>query len=318
MLASNASTNADFSMGSYGWETLIHEIGHTLGLKHPGNYNAGGGGSPTPYLPPETDTRRYTVMSYNNPADSTNVTAKSVTGGTSYSWTAINPQSYMLYDIEALQYLYGSNDTTAYQNVVFGADYKGMQTIWAPTGGKIDASAMSNSNIIDLRAGFFSSIGIQGPSNLPSQIAAYQTYTGMNNVAIAYGSTLNEAVGGSGNDAFYVNTGSDTIDGGLGTDIVYLSGSAADWTVTGTGANQTATNKITGAVDILKNIETIAYYDSTVTTPIHSAPLGLLSQSVSAFVQSVAAMAPQSNSGTILPSNDGMMLQTVTTLTNPV
>jgi large repetitive protein len=318
MLASNASTNADFSMGSYGWETLIHEIGHTLGLKHPGNYNAGGGGSPTPYLPPETDTRRYTVMSYNNPADSTNVTAKSVTGVTSYSWTAINPQSYMLYDIEALQYLYGSNDTTAYQNVVFGADYKGMQTIWAPTGGKIDASAMSNSNIIDLRAGFFSSIGIQGPSNLPSQIAAYQTYTGMNNVAIAYGSTLNEAVGGSGNDAFYVNTGSDTIDGGLGTDIVYLSGSAADWTVTGTGANQTATNKITGAVDILKNIETIAYYDSTVTTPIHSAPLGLLSQSVSAFVQSVAAMAPQSNSGTILPSNDGMMLQTVTTLTNPV
>ena len=317
MLASNASTNADFSMGSYGWETLIHEIGHTLGLKHPGNYNAGGGGSPTPYLPAETDTRRYTVMSYNNPADSTNVTAKSVTGGTSYSWTSINPQSFMLYDIEALQYLYGSNDTTTYQNVVFGADYKGMQTLWAPTGGKLDASAMSYSNIIDLRAGYFSSIGIQGPSNLPSQIAAYQTYTGMNNVAIAYGSMLNEAVGGSGNDAFYVNAGSDVIDGGAGTDIVYLSGSAADWTLTGSGALQTATNKTTGAVDTLKNIETIAYYDATISTPTHSAPAGMLSQSVSTFVQSVAAMATQTSAGTIIPDNDGMMLQAVTTLVKP-
>ena len=144
-------------------------------------------------------------MSYNNPTDSTNVTAKSVTGGTSYSWTAINPQSSMLFDIEALQYLYGSNDNTAYQNIVFSADYKGMQTIWAPNGGKIDVSAMSLSNIVDLRAGYFSSIGIQGPSNLPAQIASYQTYTGMNNVAIAYGSSLNEAIGGSGNDAFYVN-----------------------------------------------------------------------------------------------------------------
>jgi hypothetical protein len=318
MLASNASTNADFSMGSYGWETLIHEIGHTLGLKHPGNYNAGGGGTPPPYLPAETDTRRYTVMSYNNPTDSTNVTAKAVTGGTSYSWTSINPQSFMLYDIEALQYLYGSNETTSYQTVTFSADYKGMQTIWAPTGGKIDASAMSFSNIIDLRAGYFSSIGIQGPSTLPSQIASYQTYTGMNNVAIAYGSKVNDAIGGSGNDAFYANAGSDMIDGGAGTDTVYLAGSASDWTLVGSGANQTATNNATGVVNTLKNIETIAYYDPTVTTPTHTAPSGMLSQSVSTFIQSVAALAPQSSSGMVLPSNDGMMLQTVTTLTRPV
>ena len=318
MLASNASTNADFTVGSYGWETLIHEIGHTLGLKHPGNYNAGGGGSPTPYLPAELDTRRYTIMSYNNPSDSTNVTAKSVTGGTSYSWTAINPQSYMLFDIEALQYLYGSNDNTAYQNIVFSADFKGMQTIWAPTGGKIDASALSYSNIIDLRAGFYSSIGIQGPSNLPSQIASYQTYTGMNNVAIAYGSTLNEAIGGSGNDAFYVNSGSDSIDGGAGTDVVYLPGTASEWSITTVGNVQTATNSSKGIVDTFKNIEKIDYYDPSVTSFTHSAPTGMLSQSVSTFVQSIAAMAPQSNSGTIIPSNDGMLLQSVLTVTNPV
>jgi len=318
MLASNASTNSDFSLGSYGWETLIHEIGHTLGLKHPGNYNAGGGGTPGPYLPTETDTRRYTIMSYNDPTDSTNVTSKSVTGGTSYSWTSINPQSYMLYDIEALQYLYGSNESTAYQTISFAADYKGMQTIWAPMGGKIDASSMTYSNIIDLREGYFSSIGIQGPSNLPSNIASYQTYTGMNNVAIAYGSKLNDAVGGSGNDAFYVNAANDVIDGGAGTDTVYLAGSASDWKIEGASGNQTATNLKTGAVDALKNIEKIDYYDPSVTSPTHTAPSGMLSESVSAFLQSVAAMTPQNSSVTILPSNDGMMLQSVVTLTQPV
>ena len=318
MLASNASTNSDFSLGGYGWETLIHEIGHTLGLKHPGNYNAGGGGTPGPYLPTATDTRRYTVMSYNNPIDSTNVTPPT-SSGTSYSWTSINPQSFMLYDIEALQYLYGSNKTTASQTVVFAADYKGMQTIWAPTGGKIDASAMTLSNLIDLRAGYFSSIGIQGNLNLPTDIAGFQTYTGMNNVAIAYGSSINEAVGGSANDIFYVNAGNDTIDGGGGTnDVVNLYGSSTDWTITTSVSGQTAFNTTTKSTVIMKNIETIAYYGANDPTLTHTVPTGILSQSVSAFVQSVAAMAGQGSASTIIPTNGGMNLQQVMSVTKPV
>jgi hypothetical protein len=58
MLASNASSNSDFSVGSYGWETLIHEIGHTLGLKHPGNYNAGGGGKQPQFV---EQNRQYVI-----------------------------------------------------------------------------------------------------------------------------------------------------------------------------------------------------------------------------------------------------------------
>lgn len=45
-LASDQSSNGVFTNGSYGLTTLLHEVGHTLGLKHPGNYNAGGGGAP--------------------------------------------------------------------------------------------------------------------------------------------------------------------------------------------------------------------------------------------------------------------------------
>jgi serralysin len=33
----------------------MHEIGHALGLKHPGNYNAGGGTSPGPFLSKSLD-----------------------------------------------------------------------------------------------------------------------------------------------------------------------------------------------------------------------------------------------------------------------
>jgi len=194
-----------------------------------------------------------------------------------------------------------------------------MQTIWAPAGGKIDASAMSLSNIIDLRAGYFSSIGIQGPSNLPSSIATYQTYTGMNNVAIAYGSAINDAVGGSGNDAFYVNTGNDNIDGGEGIDVAFLYGKSDDWTISpATGSTQTAINKNSNVTQTLKNIETISYYDATVATPTHTAPAGMLTQSVSAFVQSVAAMAGQGSASTVLPANGGMTLQQIMTVTKPV
>ncbi len=50
--------------GHLAYPTFIHEIGHAIGLKHPGNYNAEGGGTPGPYLPSAEDNHQYTVMSY--------------------------------------------------------------------------------------------------------------------------------------------------------------------------------------------------------------------------------------------------------------
>ena len=66
--------------GDHGYTTLIHEIGHALGLKHPHD------GSPN--LPSAEDNHTHTVMSYNFPGES--------------------PGSPMGYDIMALQYLYGA------------------------------------------------------------------------------------------------------------------------------------------------------------------------------------------------------------------
>ncbi|MGK7916201.1 MAG: M10 family metallopeptidase [Prochloraceae cyanobacterium] len=75
--------------GSHGFATLIHETLHALGLKHPGNYNGGGTGNP-PFLPYGEDNTTNTVMTYN------------------FTGEASTP---MLYDVKALQYLYGANQS---------------------------------------------------------------------------------------------------------------------------------------------------------------------------------------------------------------
>jgi hypothetical protein len=45
----------DSTSGSYGWADVWHELGHAMGLKHPGNYDAGGGGGTEPFLPTTKD-----------------------------------------------------------------------------------------------------------------------------------------------------------------------------------------------------------------------------------------------------------------------
>ena len=58
--------DGDMYYGGYGFQTYMHEIGHALGLSHPGTYNAGNGGAITYAGNAEysLDNRQYTIMSY--------------------------------------------------------------------------------------------------------------------------------------------------------------------------------------------------------------------------------------------------------------
>ncbi|PSN76576.1 hypothetical protein C8B47_26600, partial [filamentous cyanobacterium CCP4] len=79
--------------GSHGFTTLIHEIGHALGLKHPGNYNSGPDSAAGPFLPSSLDNLHNTVMTYNLAGSS--------------------PTTLMPFDIAALQHLYGAKSVNA-------------------------------------------------------------------------------------------------------------------------------------------------------------------------------------------------------------
>lgn len=271
---SPGNANTTMTQGSYGWQTLIHEIGHTLGLKHPGNYNASGGSMPGPFLPKALDSRLYTLMSYNNPAGSLEVTSSTLpTGAMRYSSSTVNPSTYMMFDMAALQFLYGVGDgqgVSDYQVTSFTADWSGMQTLWMPEDGVIDASAVTNANIIDLRAGAFSSINVIPKSitdSFPASLKTAATYMGLNNVGLAYGSQVSTAKGGISGDVFYTSAQADVaIDGGDGNDTVYLAGTAADWI-----QNQdTYTNaKLSRSVS-LSSVEVVKYYNADTYATTHS------------------------------------------------
>jgi len=168
----------DATAGTAGWSEIWHELGHALGLKHPGNYDASGGNSTGPFLPASTDNQQYSVMSYKSNA---------------YTETA-NNLSYMLYDVAALQYLYGVNTagSTATGDVkgaggqfTFSDSQTVLSTLYSASGkDTINLAGLSKGSTVNLNAGTFSSINIKSPSG--------RTYSGNQNVAIAYGSKINK------------------------------------------------------------------------------------------------------------------------------
>lgn len=234
MLAANqGSFGGGWEAGSYGWQVLLHETAHAIGLKHPGNYNAGGGGTPGPYLAAGEDHRGNTIMSYRNAPNMRRVVAGD--GGT-LTRQPVHASSLMGYDIAALQYLYGASTTTTAGTYAWATDAAVSQTLWNPNAGSaIDLSNQTKNNLVDLRGGRWSSIGIRDPfadsgytaaqyaaltsgGRKVSTILGNPTYDGRNNVLIAAGSRFTQATGGSGSDTFIANRLGNTLAGGGGND----------------------------------------------------------------------------------------------------
>jgi hypothetical protein len=260
-LANNQSTfQGGWGAGSYEWETVLHETGHALGLKHPGNYNAGGGGTAGPYLAASADNRNNTIMSYHDAATNKRV----VYNNGMFQASAVNPDTFQTLDIAALQYLYGA--ASSQQATFQWADGRAMQqTIYNNnTSSVLDLSNQTGTNVLDLRAGRKSSIGLHDAyADMPFTKAQYAaltsggrkissligtpTYTGANNLTIANGSTINRATGGSGSDSIILNADADTVDGGDGNDGFFVTTGSGDITG-GNGDDTVFIMKKAGAV----------------------------------------------------------------------
>jgi serralysin len=220
-----AGTNSLPSMGNYGGQVLLHEIGHAIGLAHPGDYNAGDGDGPITYANSAEyyeDSRQYTVMSY---------FAESNTGGSYNGRYAAAPQ---LDDIRAAQIEYGANMGTRTGDTVYGFNSTAGRDWFAATssssrvifavwdaGGRdtFDFSGYSQNQTIELREGFFSNVGGL-----------------VGNVAVAQGAKIENAIGGFGNDTINGNALDNDIDGGAGFDSVF-AGAGNDTIDGGTGTS---------------------------------------------------------------------------------
>ena len=119
--ASTAATPA--RPGSYGLQTLNHELGHSLGLSHPGNYNFGddndGDGVPDPITYEGDafyfqDSHQYSIMSYFDSFE---------TGTQQIDWNLMRfvyPSTPMVHDICVIQQKYGADMTTRTGDTTYG------------------------------------------------------------------------------------------------------------------------------------------------------------------------------------------------------
>lgn len=232
--SNQAWTDSDFAIDGPGYGTLIHELGHALGLKHPFD--------DTNVLDASLDNNKYTVMSYTpHPNSFYRTVTETSPGHFSWQYEHIQPETLMPLDIVALQYLYGANKSfhAGNDNYTFETNRPFIKTIW--DGGGNDTISVANFSlpcVIDLRAGKYSTINIPSDA-LPPGVAETQSgiYDGTDNLTIAYGAILENAQGGSGNDRLIGNSVANNLTGNNGADKL-TGGGGADALTGGQGADR--------------------------------------------------------------------------------
>lgn len=264
-------TNSWFEPGGYGNTTLIHELGHAIGLSHPGAYN---------YDPNVTqdynglaeyaqDSMQYSIMSYWSGRETNALTV---------NWSMLLnnfAQTPMLHDILTIQSKYGADTHTRSGDTTYGFHSNAGHDVYDfaknpfpylsvyDAGGNdtLDLSGFSASQFVNLQPGSFSSIGAAipdantinansdafaaehgvdfghvsqalvnslGGSYMNAAEARIASYTGVHgiyateydNFSIAYGTTIENAIGGSGNDLLWGNSANNHLTGGGGDDVL--------------------------------------------------------------------------------------------------
>jgi hypothetical protein len=164
---------ADFTYVSPGYNDFLHEIGHALGLSHPGPYNViGSYGEDAVYA---QDTRMFTVMSYFGgwregvAADGERTWSFALDG-----LLELYPSTPMLHDVYAIQQIYGADPNTRAGDTIYGfnatadrkvfhfrSDTTPILTIWDGGGDHdtLDVSGYGQDQVINLNPGTYSNIG---------------------------------------------------------------------------------------------------------------------------------------------------------------
>jgi serralysin len=202
----------DIRVGSEGYEALLHEIGHALGLRHPRNIDAAD---------------QWSVQSlelYNSRAMTVMATIDSQDGLFRSTWGPL--------DWAALQHLYGAKPVQTADNTYLlkPSSFDARMTI-VDHGGTdtLDASWSPVGVYLDLNAGAVSSVGMTSSGRAGSQNIALGVDTQIEN---AKGTVFDDVlIGNALDNRFWALSGNDWVDGGAGYDTVIFSADASEYSL---------------------------------------------------------------------------------------
>jgi serralysin len=248
-------------LGSYAYRSFGHELGHGLGLKHAQEL----GGVSNIDMSPDRNSMEFSIMTY-----------KSYVGGENAYTNAVGSfsQSLMMYDISAVQQMYGadfgynaSNTTYSFSPTTGEMFVNGVgqgtpltntifRTIWDGNG--IDTYDFSNYNTnlnIDLSPGSWSDLDVNSnfqAANLgKGNFARGEVFN-----ALQYNndprSLIENAVGGAGNDILIGNNADNILVGNAGNDSL-LGGYGNDALYGGLGADIFAFGSPAQGIDIIND-----------------------------------------------------------------
>jgi serralysin len=222
--------------GNKDFFTVLHEIGHALGLRHDSGVEPGESTAPTPSgMLPGHDGWDYTIMSYNSYPG----------GDESFAYT---PHTPMIADVAAVQFLYGANfnhnsgDTVYKWNFGSGETFiDGVSqgevyipyiylTLWDGGGeDSFDFSDFPTNVRVDLRPGEWSTpdesqVIVHGTDEAGNPVRARGSIA---NPLLFMGdkrSLIEKARGGNGDDRFIGNQANNVFTGKNGDDTFFYTG----------------------------------------------------------------------------------------------
>jgi serralysin len=215
--------------------TVTHELGHALGLTH------GNGDNNFPALQSQYTSNEFTEMTYASYRGSP-------AGVVTAAWDGSAPQSYMMFDIAALQFLYGANFNKVGSSATYSWDANGQEyinglvapdtgvtsthkifsTVWTQGATTTyDLHNFSDNQVDDLRPGHWLTFSYSQLADLNSKVPAgtpqYQAQGNIYNTLLYHNNTDSEIttlVTGSGNDKIIGNDLDDTLNAGSGNDTI--------------------------------------------------------------------------------------------------
>ncbi len=215
------------TLNSYSFETLVHELGHALGLGHGGNYNGSAEyGTDNYYL---NDSQHLSIMSYMQSAydEFSTGTVGSNTFSAAQFRYVLTP---MIADIVAIKNLYGLSTTTRTGDTTYGFN---SNTGNVALDSAVTLNDAAHNNFVAFTIfdnGGIDTVNMSGFGggqviNL-NEGASSNVLGGKLNMGIAYGTIVENAIGGSGADKITGNVFANSLVGGVGSDTLWGAGGA--------------------------------------------------------------------------------------------